>query len=150
MELKQGREKTRAEILDQVEHHFPKSTKIRDVPTADGYVASLQLTGEDLHGNNNKRYRPKKGVSSITQANIQEAMNIKNPVGLLGIFTADDYEESNADFDRQHTLDLDRYGPFLHSGMYGKCEHLSYFAFAFSYYPFSRSAQIVRRRPILI
>jgi hypothetical protein len=121
LKLKPGRQEKREQIIEQVERHFPPSTKTYEFTTADGFVAFMQMTGENLHGHNNKIYRPKKGVSSIVRGNIIKALNIKNPVGVLGIFNADDYEESNADFDQQQTIDLDRYGPFRHSGMYGKC-----------------------------
>jgi hypothetical protein len=162
LQLKPGRREKRERILEQVEAHFAQTRDIRDFTTSDGYVASLKLTGDNLHGNNNKIYRAKEGVSTIDEEDIRKAMDIENPIGDLGIFNAEDYEKSNADFDQHWSIGLDRYvwtgrkrldimcvsfclrylafiarryGPFLPSGMYGKCavSRVEFLSLAFSH-----------------
>jgi hypothetical protein len=105
--LKPGRREKREWILKRVYSPFAQTKSILDFTTADGYVASLELKGENLHGN--KSYRAKKRVSSTDQEIIRNAMNIKDPIGDLGIFNADDYETSNAAFNQRYLIDLDRY-----------------------------------------
>jgi hypothetical protein len=94
--------------------------------SADGFGIDLKLTGDNLHGNGNCIYWPKRMLSQVNANNgkivsDEREDNFKDPVpggiGFLGMHTLKDYnDDPKQTFCSQYEgfgcIDLGRYGPF--------------------------------------
>lgn len=95
-----------------------------------GFGHSISLTGENLHGNNNKLYWRKsvkqaydKAVKAGDTSNLDFVDKsglpaVPNGIGFFGIHKKESYKQDNRPFDcPDMCFDLGRYGPFRTQGM---------------------------------
>mmetsp|Transcript_11814 Transcript_11814/g.32744 ORF Transcript_11814/g.32744 Transcript_11814/m.32744 type:complete len:1756 (+) Transcript_11814:258-5525(+) len=122
-------------IMENRTCHLPRTATSKEFTRSDGQLCALKLTGENLHGNDNKLYWPITQVPLLTSQDNTKTWKIHvtgeqihdnhefdalrarvkkhcRPIGKLGILLESDYVPVDAPFDAHNaSIHIGRYGP---------------------------------------
>jgi hypothetical protein len=113
------------DALDDYEHFLMKTNGTLQARTPGGYGYSLTLTGENLHGNNNRLYWPKtmkkayKAGEDFDRDELECQLSVSDGIGFLGMHLESHYKQSpKTEFSSPgNCMPLGNYGPFRKEGM---------------------------------